>query len=116
MQALASAVRLIKEGGASAVKLEGGRVRCEAVRKLVDSGVAVVGHVGLTPQAIGVLGGFRPQVPPLLPILLTLFRRLVRPRAQLSYSPKLRPTAIVYLFWSLFGMGWVFFGPLYDMI
>lgn len=44
-----------------AVKLEGGRMRASTVKKLVDSGVAVMGHIGLTPQAISVLGGFRAQ-------------------------------------------------------
>lgn len=60
-EALQSAMRLVKEGGADAVKLEGGRNRCESVRKIVDSGIAVCGHIGLTPQAISVLGGFRAQ-------------------------------------------------------
>ena len=44
-----------------AVKLEGGKNRVESVRKLVDGGIAVMGHVGLTPQGVGVLGGFRAQ-------------------------------------------------------
>lgn len=61
-EALANAYRFIKEAGADAVKLEGGgQSRVETVRKLVDSGVAVMGHVGLTPQNISVLGGFRAQ-------------------------------------------------------
>jgi 3-methyl-2-oxobutanoate hydroxymethyltransferase len=41
--------------------LEGGIKRVDTVRRLVDSGVAVMGHIGLTPQGIGVLGGFRAQ-------------------------------------------------------
>ena len=60
--AVASATRLLKEGGMDAVKLEGGGPRrVDAARALVDAGVAVMGHVGLTPQSISVLGGFRPQ-------------------------------------------------------
>lgn len=60
-QALENAFRFIKESGVDAVKLEGGKSRVETVRKLVDSGIAVMGHVGLTPQSVGVLGGFRAQ-------------------------------------------------------
>lgn len=59
--ALRSAVRLVKEGGADCVKLEGGAAMAPTVAKLVGAGVAVMGHVGLTPQAVGVLGGFRAQ-------------------------------------------------------
>jgi 3-methyl-2-oxobutanoate hydroxymethyltransferase len=60
-QAVASAIRMMKEGQMDAVKIEGGfPSRVEAVEKVVQSGVAVMGHVGLTPQAISVLGGFRP--------------------------------------------------------
>lgn len=60
-EALKNAYRLIKEAGVDAVKVEGGKTRAETVRKLVDSGVAVMGHIGLTPQGISVLGGFRAQ-------------------------------------------------------
>ena len=60
-EALQNALRFVKEAGMDAVKVEGGRNRAEVVAKLVDSGVAVMGHIGLTPQAIGVLGGFRAQ-------------------------------------------------------
>ena len=59
--ALRNAFRLVKEAGVDAVKLEGGRNRAATVQKLVDSGIAVMGHVGLTPQGISVLGGFRAQ-------------------------------------------------------
>ena len=61
-QALCSATRLVKEAGVDAVKLEGGGVSSvRAVRSIVEAGIAVTGHLGLTPQAVGVLGGFRPQ-------------------------------------------------------
>ena len=61
-QALNSALRMVKEGGVDAVKLEGGtNSRIQAIKKMVDSGIAVMGHLGLTPQSIGILGGFRPQ-------------------------------------------------------
>lgn len=60
--ALANAFRFVKEAGMDAVKLEGGSVaRARTARKLVEGGVAVMGHIGLTPQAISVIGGFRAQ-------------------------------------------------------
>jgi 3-methyl-2-oxobutanoate hydroxymethyltransferase len=60
-QALISAGRLIQEGGAEAVKLEGGARTVEAVRKIVSAGIPVMGHVGLTPQSVHEFGGFRLQ-------------------------------------------------------
>jgi 3-methyl-2-oxobutanoate hydroxymethyltransferase len=57
--ALASAVRHLKEGGAQAVKLEGGRRVLPQVRTLVAAGIPVMGHLGLTPQSVNVLGGTR---------------------------------------------------------
>ncbi len=60
-QALASAIRFLKEGGAEAVKLEGGRKRARLVRKLVEAQIPVMGHIGLTPQSIHALGGYRVQ-------------------------------------------------------
>jgi len=59
--ALHNAVRFIQEGGAQAVKLEGGEVVAEKVRRLVDCGIPVMGHIGLTPQSIHQLGGFKVQ-------------------------------------------------------
>ncbi len=56
--AFASAARVLKETGAAAVKLEGGAAMADTVRFLVARGIPVVGHVGLTPQAINVLGGY----------------------------------------------------------
>jgi 3-methyl-2-oxobutanoate hydroxymethyltransferase len=57
-QAFASASRILKETGAAAVKLEGGEAMAETVAFLVNRGVPVIGHVGLTPQAVNVLGGY----------------------------------------------------------
>lgn len=60
-QALRSAGRLVQEGDAESVKLEGGVVRAAAVRSIVDAGIPVMGHVGLTPQSVHQMGGFRVQ-------------------------------------------------------
>lgn len=59
--AVRAALRLIKEGGAEAIKLEGGRKRLELVQRLVDEEIAVMGHLGLTPQSVNKLGGYRVQ-------------------------------------------------------
>ncbi|MGI8943787.1 MAG: 3-methyl-2-oxobutanoate hydroxymethyltransferase, partial [Qipengyuania sp.] len=56
-QAFASAARLLKDSGAAAVKLEGGEQMAETVAFLNQRGIPVMGHVGLTPQAVNVLGG-----------------------------------------------------------
>jgi len=58
-EALHNAARFIQEGGAQAVKLEGGRTVAETVRRLVECGIPVMGHIGLTPQSIHQLGGFK---------------------------------------------------------
>lgn len=60
-QAFASASRILKESGAAAVKLEGGVAMAETVAFLSRRGIPVMGHVGLTPQAVNVLGGHRVQ-------------------------------------------------------
>ncbi len=61
-QAVETALRFAKEAGADAVKLEGGGpARTSRIRAIVDAGVPVVGHVGLTPQTAGALGGLRAQ-------------------------------------------------------
>lgn len=60
-EAVKNALRLIKEGGAEAVKLEGGHKRVHLVKRLVDEEVAVMGHIGLTPQSINKLGSYRVQ-------------------------------------------------------
>jgi len=59
--ALRSAARLMQEGGANAVKLEGGAPLVQTVRRLVDAGVPVMGHLGLLPQSVHQLGGYRQQ-------------------------------------------------------
>lgn len=59
--AVRAALRLIKDGGAEAVKLEGGRTRAEIISRLVAEEIPVVGHIGLTPQSVHKLGGFRLQ-------------------------------------------------------
>lgn len=57
-EALHNAGRLMQEGGADGVKLEGGVEVAKAVRKMVDAGIPVVGHLGLTPQSVNVFGGY----------------------------------------------------------
>jgi len=57
--ALHNAARFIQEGGAQAVKLEGGEVVAEKVKRLVDCGIPVMGHIGVTPQSLHQLGGFK---------------------------------------------------------
>ena len=59
--ALSNAARLIQQGGAAAVKIEGGHAVLEVAQRLVESGIPVMGHLGLTPQAVHQLGGFRKQ-------------------------------------------------------
>jgi 3-methyl-2-oxobutanoate hydroxymethyltransferase len=59
--AVRSAVRLMKEGGAHAVKLEGGETARRAIAAIVAAQIPVMGHVGLTPQSVHALGGFRVQ-------------------------------------------------------
>jgi 3-methyl-2-oxobutanoate hydroxymethyltransferase len=60
-EALRNAGRFLQMGGMDAVKLEGGRERLDAVRAIVAAGIPVMGHLGLTPQSVHRLGGFRPQ-------------------------------------------------------
>lgn len=59
--AMRNAARLFQEGGARAVKLEGGHTVLPQVKALVDAGIPVVGHIGLTPQRVASLGGFKVQ-------------------------------------------------------
>ena len=60
-QAVQSAIRLVKEGGADVVKLERGGTSVQRARAIVEAGIGVMGHVGLTPQTSTVLGGFKAQ-------------------------------------------------------
>lgn len=60
-QAVSSAVRFMKEGGVRAVKLEGGMERAAAIRAIVDAGIPVMAHIGLRPQAVHAMGGYRVQ-------------------------------------------------------
>jgi 3-methyl-2-oxobutanoate hydroxymethyltransferase len=59
--AVRGALRLIKEGGAEAVKLEGGQKRVHLVKRLVNEEIPVMGHIGLMPQSVNLLGGYRVQ-------------------------------------------------------
>jgi 3-methyl-2-oxobutanoate hydroxymethyltransferase len=56
-----NAIRLVKDAGAQAVKIEGGRRRAELVRRLSEAEIPVVGHIGLTPQSVHAMGGYRVQ-------------------------------------------------------
>src|SRR5262249_46046063 len=60
-QALANAGRLVKEGGAHAIKLEGGIRSADKIRAVVSAHIPVMGHIGLTPQSVRCFGGFRVQ-------------------------------------------------------
>ena len=57
-KALRSATRIMKESGAHAIKLEGGKEEAESIRRIVNAGIPVMGHLGLTPQSIHQFGGF----------------------------------------------------------
>lgn len=60
-EALHNAARFMQEAGAQAVKLEGGVTMAETVKRIVDCGIPVMGHIGLTPQSVHQLGGFKVQ-------------------------------------------------------
>jgi len=60
-QAVANAGRLVQEGGADAIKLEGGARVAEAVARIVEAGIPVMGHLGLTPQSVLAFGGYKVQ-------------------------------------------------------
>lgn len=60
-EATRNAGRFLQHGGMDAVKLEGGRERADAIRSIVGAGIPVMGHLGLTPQSVNQLGGFRAQ-------------------------------------------------------
>lgn len=59
--AVANAVRFVKEGGAEVVKIEGGEKRADLIRRVIDAEIPVAGHIGLTPQSVNVMGGYKVQ-------------------------------------------------------
>jgi 3-methyl-2-oxobutanoate hydroxymethyltransferase len=61
MEAVRHAIRFVKEAGAEAVKVEGGERRMDLIARLVEAEIPVMGHIGLTPQSVNALGGFRVQ-------------------------------------------------------
>ncbi len=60
-EAVRNAGRMIKEGGAEAVKIEGGALFTETIKAIVDAQIPVMGHIGLTPQSVNAFGGFKVQ-------------------------------------------------------
>ena len=59
--AIRNAARFVKEAGAEVVKIEGGEKRAELIRRIIDAEIPVAGHIGLTPQSVNVMGGYRVQ-------------------------------------------------------
>jgi 3-methyl-2-oxobutanoate hydroxymethyltransferase len=59
--ALGNATRFVKEGGAEVVKIEGGEKRADLIRRIIDAEIPVAGHIGLTPQSVNVMGGYKVQ-------------------------------------------------------
>lgn len=59
--AVGNALRFVKEGGAEAVKIEGGEKRVDVIRQIIDAEIPVAGHIGLTPQSVNRMGGFKVQ-------------------------------------------------------
>jgi len=60
-QGLANAVRFVKEAGAEVVKVEGGEKRADLIRRIIDAEIPVAGHIGLTPQSVNLMGGYKVQ-------------------------------------------------------
>ena len=60
-EAVLNAARFVKEGGAEIVKLEGGARRADLIRRIIDAEIPVAGHIGLTPQSVNVMGGYKVQ-------------------------------------------------------
>jgi len=60
-EAVRNAARYVKEAGAEAVKIEGGEKRADLIRRIIDAEIPVAGHIGLTPQSLNVMGGYRVQ-------------------------------------------------------
>ena len=59
--AIRNAARFVKEGGAEVVKIEGGEKRADLIRRIIDAEIPVAGHIGLTPQSVHVMGGYKVQ-------------------------------------------------------
>jgi len=59
--AVRNATRFVKEGGAEVVKIEGGEKRADLIRRIIDAEIPVAGHIGLTPQSVNVMGGYKVQ-------------------------------------------------------
>ena len=59
--AVTNAARFMKEGGAEVVKIEGGEKRADLIRQIIDAEIPVAGHIGLTPQSVNVMGGYKVQ-------------------------------------------------------
>jgi 3-methyl-2-oxobutanoate hydroxymethyltransferase len=59
--AIRNAARFVKEGGAEVVKIEGGEKRADLIRRIIDAEIPVAGHIGLTPQSVNVMGGYKVQ-------------------------------------------------------
>ncbi len=59
--AITNATRFVKEGGAEVVKIEGGEKRADLIRHIIDAEIPVAGHIGLTPQSVNVMGGYKVQ-------------------------------------------------------
>jgi len=60
-EAIHNAARFVKEGGAEAVKMEGGERRADVIRRVIDAEIPVAGHIGLTPQSVNIMGGYKVQ-------------------------------------------------------
>ena len=60
-EAVRNAARFVKEGGAEAVKMEGGEKRSDLIRRVIDAEIPVAGHIGLTPQSVNMMGGYKVQ-------------------------------------------------------
>ena len=60
-QGLANAMRFVKEAGAEVVKVEGGEKRADLIRRIIDAEIPVAGHIGLTPQSVNMMGGYKVQ-------------------------------------------------------
>src|SRR2546423_12221738 len=59
--AVRNATRFVKEGGAEVVKIEGGEKRSDLIRRIIEAEIPVAGHIGLTPQSVNVMGGYKVQ-------------------------------------------------------